>query len=347
VGQLVPKDAGVRSCLRELGAAKGDVEVVLGGGPWLDYPEVATGEPTTEAPLLRTSTIGAYGGGIETTRHFDVAQDLYLGDHRLDGKAVVPAAMAAELMAEVAQAGWADWTVTGLAGFRVLHGIVLDDAPITVRTTARVQTHAPSDTLAMHVDVEIGETGREKPSYRATALLAPEIPAAEAPAPLDERTLGSFPLADDQLYRQWLFHGPRFQCIDRIDGFGPAGLIGRLRPSTPAQALAGASGDWLLDPVLLDGGLQLALLWMRATHDVSALPAGFAAVRRWAPIGSEPITCHLKAHAGGTAHATRFDVRFIRADGRLALSIEELEATGSRALNRLMGWPQPHAAVSE
>jgi acyl transferase domain-containing protein/NAD(P)H-dependent flavin oxidoreductase YrpB (nitropropane dioxygenase family) len=346
--ELVPPGAGVRTCLRELGGGKGESELVLGGGPWVDMPvEVAPAPDATQLPLLAGIDVAVGGGGVlELVRTFDPARDVYLGDHVLEGKAVVPAAVAAELMAEAAQAGWPDWTFAGLHAFRVLRGIVLTDGPRDVRLVARAQTHVPGERLEMQVDVELHEPGRDKPAYRATAVLVQALPEAPTVTLLDPDALQPFPLPDAALYREWLFHGPRFQCIAGLAGVAETGLLGRLRPSRPRDALAAGAGAWLLDPVLVDGGLQLALLYMRATYDVSALPAGFAAIRQWAPVGTAPLACHLKAKPGGTSSATRFDVLFVRPDGRLALTIEDLEATGSRALNRLMGRAAAAAIVA-
>jgi NAD(P)-dependent dehydrogenase (short-subunit alcohol dehydrogenase family) len=373
--ELVSPHAGVRSCLAELTGVRGDGEVVLGGGPWLRLPLPAPA-PIAEdgcapAPIMGNGAGGpprvagrpdggraamplldglvtrlGSGATLEITATFDPERALYLHHHRLDGKPVVPAAVAAEFMAEAVQQGWPEWVVTGLSVFRVLHGIVLGDGPKDVRLVARPQTHAPGERLEMQIDVELFEPGRAKPSYRATVDLAPRLPESPPVAPLDV-LLRPFPLTQARLYREWLFHGPSLQCIVALPGIAEGCLVGELRPSRPAECLAAANdGCWLLDPVLLDGGLQLALLYMRATWGVSALPAGFAAVRRYAPIGTGLVTSRLRVRPGSSAHAARFDVLFVAGNGQLILAIEGLEATGSRALNRLMGWREPGFSIA-
>ena len=53
----------------------------------------------------------------------DLERDLYLRDHRLDGRPVLPFAVALELMAEVAAAGWPDREVIAVRHVRLLRGI--------------------------------------------------------------------------------------------------------------------------------------------------------------------------------------------------------------------------------
>ena len=55
-----------------------------------------------------------------------VTRDRYLDDHRVDGRPVLPFAVAMELMAEVAAATRPGADVAGLRGIRLLHGVVVD-----------------------------------------------------------------------------------------------------------------------------------------------------------------------------------------------------------------------------
>ena len=105
--------------LELLGGFKKEVEVVVGEGPWRELADLedAVGVAEVEEnalPLLESSArVSRSNGSLEIVRHFDPVHDLYLQDHRLDGKPVVPAAVAVEFMAEAAQLGWPGWKVLG------------------------------------------------------------------------------------------------------------------------------------------------------------------------------------------------------------------------------------------
>jgi hypothetical protein len=85
---------------------------------------------------------------------------------------------------------------------------------------------------------------------------------------------------------------------------------------------------------MLDAAPQLAIVWARANRDMTALPSAVAAFHRYAqPSGSE-VRCELRLRTANESFA-RFDALFLEPDGRIVAALEGLEATCSRALNRL------------
>jgi hypothetical protein len=80
-------------------------------------------------------------------------------------------------------------------------------------------------------------------------------------------------------YGDALFHGPRFQMIESVAVDPSAGLSARLRGvvelSWPAEA-------WRIDPALVDGALQMALLWTRQLLGKASLPTGVDRIRSFA-----------------------------------------------------------------
>ena len=93
-----------------------------------------------------------------------------------------------------------------------------------------------------------------------------------------------------------------------------------------------------MDPVVLDGGLQLALLWARNYLDITVLPSSFRAVRIFRPFHSaSTIRCHLRVLEVFGEQTVHYNIYFRDPEGFLLGMIERVEATGSRALNRLTG----------
>jgi len=322
---------------------KGEVEVVIGDGPWKEGPSFA--DPCVvgmdSLPLLQNITSCTKNAGfLEIIRCLDPAHDLYLLDHRLDGKSVLPAAVAIELMAEAAQTGWPEWKVTAVHDIRVFKGIVLNENCGNVRILVRPKGDMAPQPLKIKVEVTINDTQKpEATFYRAAVILSRTLlPPPEHEIPTDSG-MNSFWTSADGAYEKWLFHGPRFQCIQSIEGISKQGMLATLSPSLPKECLAGEpQGHWLMDPVVLDGGLQLALLWARNYLDITILPSRFKKVHLFKPFPrSSSIRCYSQVLEEFGGQSVYSNLYFVDPEGSLICLIEGFEATGSSALNRLGG----------
>ena len=343
--QIIAPADGRRVFLDELRlGAKGESEVILGGGSWESAPPTRARRDHAELPMLNGDALSVgKSGALELVRRLDPSYDVYLRDHQIDGKPVFPAAMAMELMAEVVQRGWPEWRVTGVRSLRVLRGIVLDDGPKMLHVTARPQQQqpAPPDEFApggLAIDVEILETRDSTPvSYRATVELADRIPAAAGGRAPRLDNMRPFPMPAREAYDRWLFHGPLFQGISDIEGMNDQWISAVLRPSDPERLIPSARGAWVIDPVLIDSAFQLAILWVRAHHDVTPLPSRLGAYRALGLPTGAPVQCHLRAQASMGGSILNTSVVFVEGDGRVLGVLEDMEFTCSKALNRLGG----------
>jgi acyl transferase domain-containing protein/NAD(P)H-dependent flavin oxidoreductase YrpB (nitropropane dioxygenase family)/short-subunit dehydrogenase len=324
--QLITPEHGVTALIDELERGrKGDVEVLLGAGPW----QVAT-------PLLNEATITQTPEGTALTRLLDPDRDLYLRDHCLDGHPVLPMAAAMELMAETAAGSRPGYQVTELREVQLLRGVILDRGPqpITIRTTSL----PPADDGGVAVETTLVDDRTGQLAYRAEVVLRPALPAASpAPAQLSGR-LEPFPMTVEQAYDELLFHGPLLRRISRIEGITDDGMVAILLPSSPQHCLASAGPeDWIIDPVLLDSGFQLTLLWARIRLDMTSLPTRIGRYHRFAPVPDEPVRCEVHARARTGGHVVEARLAFQDTQGHLLALIEGMEYAASRALNRLAG----------
>jgi hypothetical protein len=98
-----------------------------------------------------------------------------------------------------------------------------------------------------------------------------------------------------------LFHGPRFQALTADPGIGPAGAEGTV---AGARALGWEGPSWQVDPVAVDGGLQLAVLWAQQAGAGRTLPMAVDECRVY--------------RLGAVEAATRCVVRALRADDSTA-----------------------------
>jgi Polyketide synthase dehydratase N-terminal domain len=140
----------------------------------------------------------------------------------------------------------------------------------------------------------------------------------------------------DKAYCHWLFHGPCFQCISEIEGISDQGIIATVVPSSPQHCLVSPAADqWLIDPIVIDSGPQLAILWTRTYKDMTALPSSFQSYRRYGSLSGSVVRCYFQVLPGLEDHTLRANVFYVGADDRLLGCLEGLECTCSKALNRL------------
>jgi NAD(P)-dependent dehydrogenase (short-subunit alcohol dehydrogenase family) len=338
---LLSPEAGRRAAwieIQQSGAA--DADIVIGGAT--APAALAAGghaDPGGEPlPLLKQSNRATTtSGDVRFTRVLDAAVDRYLDDHRLDGRPVLPLAVATELMAEAAQATWPDLTVVAVHDLQLLKGIVVDDAPVPMVITVRAGTvGANRDVTEADVDIST-PTLLPLVRYRAVVRLAARMPEPipfDAPVPPPVLTPLSLPL--DRAYRQWTFHGPMFQRVTRIAGIGPDALVGGIFSPTTVPVLSNVVRPrWIVDPFVFDAALQLLLIWSRATNGMTALPSRFRSYRRYGPLSDQPLTCHVAIRSSAGGHALDTDIYFVDAAGQVRGVVEGMEASCSAALNRL------------
>ena len=141
-----------------------------------------------------------------------------------------------------------------------------------------------------------------------------------------------------ELYENWLFHGPAFAGIQEIEGLGQNGIIATLRLSNAADLFSYRPKDkWLIDPVVIDSGLQLIIVWARHYFDTTPLPSRLGACHVFGLPDSGSVRCEVRiVHEAGSP-TLMTDLKFFDANNRLFAWLEEMEATCSKALNRLSG----------
>ena len=170
-------------------------------------------------------------GAIDATVVLDAAADPLLTDHRLDGRSVLPAAVALELLAEVVAAAFEPGAPVALEDFRLLRGVAAGEGELILHACA---AGAPDPT------VELRDAENSVVHYRARARRGTGTPsAASVPPPL--AVTSPFPLSVDEIYDRWLWHGPVLRAIAAIDAHAPEGLDATLLAS------AAPAGAWQLD----------------------------------------------------------------------------------------------------
>lgn len=303
---LIPLDVGARMMLEELGDER-HVEVVLGGAP-------------RRASIAGDA--GAADAATETTLavHVDASSHPYLVDHAVEDVPVLPVVLVLEWFARAARALAPGLAVAACRQLRVFRGVPLQ------------RFHDGGDWLGLRckprsereVEVELVSPVDPRVRYYAAVVELAEPESlrplgADSAVALDASALGPLGVP---VYGGALFHGPKFQVIRGVQGVGAAGIAGEL-VGTEAQQWIG--GPWQTDPALLDGGLQLALLWAEHHLGGRSLPTGLAAYRSFStePVVG-PLRCLVSAKAEGKSKAVS-DITFLDEDGRVVTRLEGVE----------------------
>lgn len=342
---LVTAALGHRLFRQELSRAGGTpVEVICGEAPWerreaeLGRIRLAPEAPELGPLLGRTAPVARPTGERSVPVRLDPARHLYLQEHALDGKMVLPAAVALELMAEGARTLWPGWHVVEVREHKLLKGVDMDRAGRDLQVFISPPPYGSSEgfDVSAALQSDLGN-GRAMNHYRCIVRLEQ---ALSAPMPVPRRLHDDKALTVAKAYGEWLFHGPRFQVIEAIEGMSPAGSGAKVRTSHPSQWLAStatSAGGWLFDPALLDAAAQMAWLWARTYRNESALPTRFGRVVRYRD--QFPDRMHMEYERVESEDPTliRGNVTFFDQQGEPVMAIEELDSVASAALNRLGG----------
>jgi len=364
--QLIPRDVGPQRLDQEICyGVKGEPEVILGGG-WrppinkekhlhqqnshvvegarkkennlpFGQRRVKEGfQPAKAFPLLESGIVFSPNGKglVEIVRELDVANDLYLQDHKLNGSPVLPMTMALELMVETVSLGWPEWRIERVCDLRVLKGVVVS-RPTKVHIKAIPTQPNSSENLSVKVEMKDAQT----PSiccYSTIVELKKKDNGSFRWQPLALSEAKPFPMSTREAYKQWLFHGPLFHGISEIHQIGSNGINGILIPSSPKKLLAGdPQGTWLIDPVIVDSGLQMIILWSRTYWDMMPLPSRFQQFRSFGPLSGSKIRFETRILPNSTPGMLHADLAFFNEEGKLIALLEDMEAACSKSLNRL------------
>jgi hypothetical protein len=147
-------------------------------------------------------------------------------------------------------------------------------------------------------------------------------------------------LAVEKAYDEWLFHGPVFQVIEKIDGLSEEGVLSNVRSTSPAEwlpSVASATDRWVFEPALIDAAAQVAILWANMFRDESCLPAKYGRVVRYRDQLPRQLIMDFERVESKDPSYIAANVYFCDKDGSVVLAVEELECIASAALKRLGG----------
>jgi hypothetical protein len=202
----------------------------------------------------------------------------YLDGHRIQGKVVLPFVIAGEWFARAIRAIFPELSLNSVESIRLLKGCILEGFDQQLeRFSVVLQPPHEGRAKAQLVNA------KGQAFYSAALPMAAVTPEqALQPPPADQAHAVNIP--GEGLYGTELFHTGPFAAIDRITALGPEVAEGVLHG---LNMLDWPQEDWITDPLLLDGALQLTWMWAKQELGKVILPS---VTNKAIWIGSQPLT---------------------------------------------------------
>jgi len=273
---LIEPRAGARMMLAEMRQPPGaDVEVVVGDG-LMDEPRSGGGAFNDCATARHCdSPAAATDRTTVLRRRVTVSSHPFLGDHVVGGRPVLPVAMMLEWMAHGALHANPGLRLSRIEDFRVLRALAFDaDAVALIVDSGKVERI--DDRFVAPIELR-SDASSDAPHARAAVVLTARlIDAPDLSGKAIDRA--AFPLDVDAVYREILFHGPRFRAIESLTAADEQGIAATLRagPSPEDWMDAPLRSEWIVDPLIVDGVLQLGIVWSYSRLDALSLPSRIA-----------------------------------------------------------------------
>jgi acyl transferase domain-containing protein len=305
---LIDVEEGAAAFVAEL-ERDGDPEVIIGSA------------------LSSAQAVGRDATPARVDVYLDDEQHPALLDHAIAGRVVLPVAMAVEVFRRALAVAHPTLVLQRLSSLQVLRGIKLDDFAETgawLSVEHELLSNGDGATVAVRLLDREGSL-----RYRAVAEIGHEPPTSSwsVNGALD----GAAP-ATGATYGGVLFHGPAWQVIERVSALGPKGAQATLRGAKVDV------GEGALDVGLIDGALQLALLWTQQVLGGPSLPTAVETleVHRLGSIAGVVRATLVGRQSDGTSATC--DVHMCGEDG---LPIATLRAVATHALPRTAAQPSP------
>ncbi len=209
-----------------------------------------------------------------------------LSDHMVHGRIVLPVVVVLERVMRAARSLLpSDLARVVVRDFQVLSGITLSpeaDEEAVLSITFEPKGASYAVTL---------RDGAQRPRYRAVVEAPEGVPTPSAQ--MDHAPTSPWGVSLEQAYSGPLFHGARFAALSRLEAVDSRGGVAIVKGTAE---LGWPDEPWAVDPVALDGGLQLGLLWASANKRGTMLPQRIASfVQHVAPTTAASLRCRFMA----------------------------------------------------
>ncbi len=257
----------------------------------------------------------------------------WLKDHVMNGDAVLPMAVTAEMLVHTAIMQNPGLQFVGYDEMRVLKGVVLQNGTKKIEFYSAKPVKS-GDQFIVATEIRSDLNGRQIVNARAEVILAEKLPQiAPAPLPCDCHLV--YPNSVNEAYQKDLFHGDFFKAIESVEGWSDHGIAARSRAALPPENWSGDTlcTRWYSDPMAVDAAYQLMILWTCQSAGAPSLPGYAAHYRQYCRNFPEKVLIRANTRRIG-AQIAGADIDFIDDQGVVLARIEGYECVINEALRQ-------------
>jgi len=311
-----------------------DLELTFNTGlaPDLESVYLLRKEHILSSPALTHFKIEEGNGEGEISIMLSLEECPLFSDHILGSNYVVPFAFFVEIFFESFSRLYPD-EIPGLKDIRCLRGVQVPLSEKHVSLSVRLEDESSSSPKKILVFVK----GSDIPSYTAVVDCKIERESNSDTGRSPDANFLEKQLPDiASLYKDYLFHGPVYQVLDRLISVDSGSITANVCLSGLASDLGfWTEGHWLCPPPLFDSVAQLALVWRRMYDDKTALPSS---VSRIVASKADRLSGELSIsliNIIASEYDMTFDVSIADMTGDEVLYAQCMKCTCSESLNRL------------
>ena len=265
-----------------------------------------------------------YGGGLynadkesghhQLSLHVHESWHPQISSHLIKGQPVVPLVLVNEWGLGIVAALYPTMSVVGVRDLNVVKGIQLNDFEgkgdwLSIECTL----NNAGDLVAMIVSDK-----QDVMQYKLSIELSHDV-MKEAEMEISEALeLDTWEWTPKHIYEELLFHGEKLQVIKKLLGASEAGCRGMLQMPDEADLAR-------FRVAMLDGGLQLALLWERKRSGLASLPTKLGHLKWHMPTKVEgPVLCDLILKKA-TKLASTWSIVFTDVEKQIIATMEDVK----------------------
>ncbi|MGD0585426.1 MAG: SDR family NAD(P)-dependent oxidoreductase [Oryzomonas sp.] len=323
IGLIGMKEGG-RLLVREIAATSEPVEIIALAG--VTASSLAIAAPIPETPLAEAFRL-----------NLTVEDYPFIRSHVIDGKAVLPMAMAVEWLAHGALHGNPGFRFHGFNNLRSCKGVIFDQgSTCTLRIMAgRAEKHESLFVVPVELTGSTGD-GQSILHFRAEIVLASKLP--EGIRSIVDVPTSPYTPGNDTIYdHERLFHGADLKGIEQVGGCSPKGItaLAKAAPKPEVWIKQPLRNIWLTDPLVVDCAFQLMILWSFERSGSGSLPSFAGRYRQFQenfPREGAQIVIRVTAERN---HGASADIEFLdRTSGKLIARLENYECVIDPSLQK-------------
>ncbi len=187
--------------------------------------------------------------------------------------------------------------------------------------------------------LELRDVSRNILHARAQVVLGDVVPSSPALREVNGLASGRYGHGPEEIYKSLLFHGSDFHAVEEVTGISEKGLLAKLKVGEKPSAWEKEPlrSEWATEPLVVDGVLQLGILWCWEKLGKPSLPNGFESytqfVRKY-PKGGVTAALRVTKYTDRTLVA---DCELSDSKGRTVAVFEGLQWTADDNLKASFG----------